>query len=90
MVQNHLKMAETLTYGYSSESSQRGLSYEYQHDRVQMVLNIFLPSYVWSKVALALKGLSEGGKGGGGGGGHYWHMNSVHEFYVHLRISPNI
>ena len=30
-------MTETLAYGYSSESTQRELSNEYQHDRVKMV-----------------------------------------------------
>ena len=37
LIQNHakkLKMAETLANGYSSESTQRELSNEYQHDRV--------------------------------------------------------
>ena len=32
------RMAETLTHGFSSESTQRELSNEFQHDRVQMVL----------------------------------------------------
>ena len=32
--QNLKKMAETLVYGYSSESTQQELSNEYQHDRV--------------------------------------------------------
>ena len=30
-------MTETLTHGYSSESTQRELSNEYKHERVQMV-----------------------------------------------------
>ena len=30
-------MTKTLAYGYSSESAQRELSSEYQHDRVWMV-----------------------------------------------------
>ena len=30
-------MSETLAYGYLSESTQRNLSNEYQHDRVYMV-----------------------------------------------------
>ena len=33
-MQRALKMTETLAYGYSSESSQRELSNEYQHHRV--------------------------------------------------------
>ena len=35
------KMAETLAHGYSSHSTQRELSSEYQHDRVRMVSNRF-------------------------------------------------
>ena len=34
IMQKTLKMTETLTHGYSSESSQWELSNEYQHDRV--------------------------------------------------------
>ena len=34
MMQNIWKMTETLAYGYSSKSTQRELSNEYQHDRV--------------------------------------------------------
>ena len=33
---------ETLANGYSSESTQLELSNEYQHDRVKMILKIFL------------------------------------------------
>ena len=34
MMQKSWKITETLAYRYSSESAQRGLSNEYQHDRV--------------------------------------------------------
>ena len=34
---NKLEMAETLANGYSSESTQRELSNEFQHDMVKMV-----------------------------------------------------
>ena len=34
MMQKSWKMTETLTNGYSSESTQRELSNEYQHDKV--------------------------------------------------------
>ena len=34
MMPKNLKMTETLTHGYSFESTQRELSYEYLHDRV--------------------------------------------------------
>ena len=43
-------MTETLAYGFSSESTQRGLSNEYQHDRVGTVFK--------NLVASALEGLS--------------------------------
>ena len=51
-------MPETLANGYSSESTQRELSNEYQHDRVWMVFKDFWIFVLWTKVALALKGLS--------------------------------
>ena len=34
MMQNSVKMTQTLANGYSSESTQQELSNEYQHDRV--------------------------------------------------------
>ena len=43
--------------GNSSESTQRELSNEYQHERVQMVFNFFCVIVLWMKVALALEGL---------------------------------
>ena len=55
MMQKNLKN-ETLTYGYSSESTLRELSYEYQHDRFWMVF-INLCLMFWTKVASALEGL---------------------------------
>ena len=36
-MQKHWKMTEILVNGYSDESTQRGLSNEYQHDRISMV-----------------------------------------------------
>ena len=45
IMQKGWKMTETLANGYSSESTQRELSNEYQHD------------VLWMKVALALEGL---------------------------------
>ena len=53
-----LKMIETLANGYSSESTQRELSNEYQHDRVLMVFKKFCVLVLWMKVASALEGLS--------------------------------
>ena len=50
-------MTETLAYGYSSESSQRELSNEYQHDRVEMVFKHLCVLVLWTKVASALEGL---------------------------------
>ena len=57
-MQKKLKMAETLAYGYSSESTQRELSNEYQHDRVLMVFKN-IASLCFTKVASALEGLKE-------------------------------
>ena len=50
-------MTETLAYGYSSESTQRELSHEYQHDRVKMVFEKLCILVLWIKVASALEGL---------------------------------
>ena len=47
-------MTETLAHGYSSESTQWELSYEYQHDMVIQNLWILV---LWMQVALALEGL---------------------------------
>ena len=44
--------------GYSSESTQRELSNEYQHDRVWMVFENICIFVLWVKVALAWEGLS--------------------------------
>ena len=55
---NLKRMTETLAYGYSSDSTQRELSNEYQHDRVQMVFENLSVIVIWMKVALALEGLS--------------------------------
>ena len=50
-------MIETLTYGYSSGSTQREPSNEYQHDMVYMVFkNVFI-LVLRVKVALALERL---------------------------------
>ena len=48
------KIAETLTYGYSSESTQWELSDEYQHDRVEMVFKCIL--LLWMKKTQHWKG----------------------------------
>ena len=51
------KITETLANGYSYESTRRGLSNEYQHDRVLMVLKNLWVLMLWTKVASALEGL---------------------------------
>ena len=56
-------MIETLANGYSSESTQRGLSNEYQHDRVSMVFRNLCVFVFWVKVAEALEGLSRSSRG---------------------------
>ena len=53
------KITETLANGYSSESTQRELSNEYQHGRVLMVFKDFGILVLWMRVASALEGLSE-------------------------------
>ena len=50
-------MTETLAHGYSSESAQRELSNEYQHDRAKMDFKNICFLVLWMKVALALEGL---------------------------------
>ena len=57
MMQKNLKIAETLAYGYSSESTRRELSNEYQHDRFLMVFKNLCILVLWAKVALPLEGL---------------------------------
>ena len=53
-----LKMIETLANGYSYESAQRELSYEYQQDRVWMIFRNLSILVIWTKVASALEGLT--------------------------------
>ena len=52
-------MTETQANGYSSESTQRGLSNEYQHDRVWKVFINLCICVLWMKVASALEGLRQ-------------------------------
>ena len=49
-------MTETLACGYSSESTQRELSDEYQNDRVWMIFKNLCMLVLWMKVASALEG----------------------------------
>ena len=49
--------AETLAYGYSSESTQCELSNEYQHDRVQRFFKNLCVLVLWMTVASALERL---------------------------------
>ena len=58
-MENPWEMTETLAYGYSFESTQRELSNEYQHDRVQIVFKNLCLLELWMKVASALEGLKE-------------------------------
>ena len=48
-------MTETLGYGYSYESTLRGLSNEYQHDRVSMIFKNLCVLVRWMIVASALR-----------------------------------
>ena len=54
-------MIETLANGYSSESTQRGLSNEYKYDRFEMVSKNLCILVLGTKVASALEGLRLGG-----------------------------
>ena len=59
MMQKKLrKMTETMAHRYSSESTRRELSNEYQYDRVQMFFKNLCILVLWTKVASALEGLS--------------------------------
>ena len=49
-------MTETVANGYSYESAQRELSYEYQHDRVEMFLRNLCILVLLMKVGSALEG----------------------------------
>ena len=51
------KITETLSNGYSSESSRRELSNEYQDDRVSMVFQESCILVLWTEVVSALEGL---------------------------------
>ena len=71
-------MTETLANGYSSESTQRELSNEYQHDRVWMVFKNLCICVLWSKVALALEGLKK------------YHIVPLHFFKVLITILTTV
>ena len=47
-------------HGYTFESTQRELSNEYQYHRVKMVFRNLCILVLWTEVAIALEGLSNG------------------------------
>ena len=51
-------MTETLANGYSSESTRRELSNEYQHNRIKMVFKNICLLVLWTKISSALEGLT--------------------------------
>ena len=51
-------MMKTLANGYSSESAQGELSYEYQQDKVWMIFRNLSILVIWTQVTSALEGLS--------------------------------
>ena len=53
-------MTETVAHGYSSDSAQRELSNEYQHDWVWIAIKNLCILVIWMKVALELEGLRPG------------------------------
>ena len=56
-MQKSEKMIETLAHGYSSDSTQRELSNEYQHDKVKIVIKNCCIIVLWMKLSSALGGL---------------------------------
>ena len=54
------EMTETLAHGYSYESTQRELSYEYPHDLVRMIFIMFCIFVHWTKVTSWSEGLKYG------------------------------
>ena len=56
LCRKHKKITETLAHGYSSESTMRELSNEYQHERVQMLSKNLCILMFRTKVASALEG----------------------------------
>ena len=50
-------MTETLAHGYASESSQRDLSSEYQHDRVQIFFKNMFVFQLWTSSIEWVKGI---------------------------------
>ena len=51
-------MTETMANGYSSESTPRELSNEYQHDRASLVFENICILVLWMEVVSALEGLN--------------------------------
>ena len=59
------KITETLANGYSSESTRRELSNEYQDDRVSMISQECFILVLWTKIVSALEGLTQEADGSG-------------------------
>ena len=58
MMQKCFKITETLRQRYSSESTQREQSNEYQHDKVWMAFKNLDILVLWTRVASTLDGLT--------------------------------
>ena len=58
-MQKNFKMTEPLAHGYSSESTQRELPNEYQHDSVYVVFKDLCVLVLWTEVASAMEGLAK-------------------------------
>ena len=54
-----LLVASLATHGYSSESTHRELSNEYQYDRVNMFFKNLCVIVLWTKVVSVLEGLTD-------------------------------
>ena len=61
-MQKTRKITGTLANGYSSESTPRELSNEYQDDRVSMVFQESCILVLWMKLVSALEGLTNNDK----------------------------
>ena len=67
-------MTETLACRYLSDSTQRDLSNEYQHVRINMVLTNRCVPVLWTKVASVLEGYGQ----------------TEHNTRRHARLTPSV
>ena len=56
-MQKHEKITETPANAYSSESTRRELSNEYQHDMITLIFMILCFFVLWAIAAVTLEGM---------------------------------